>query len=271
VAEDQLVGFYPDAYNAHTLPAERFLRALATLLFRWRYWRGLRRAPLRALTGIPPGRLLDVGGGRGDLGIVLKRRGWRVTSLDPSERACAKARSRGVDSACGTLTRPPDELGTAYDAIVFQHSLEHVVRPAADLAAAHQRLKDGGILLVTVPNFACWQRRWFGADWFHLDLPRHRSHFTPGGLEALLRGSGLSVIEVSISTSSDGLPMSLEYRVLGRPAAAVASRLAVAAVGLLTGPLVAGLNTISGGGDILHAVSTKPQSAGTDASSEVAK
>jgi hypothetical protein len=170
-----------------------------------------------------------------------------------------------VKSICGTLSQPPGTLETAFDAVVFQHSLEHVIDPAADLTAAYQRLADGGTLLVTLPNFGCRQRRWFGADWFHLDLPRHRSHFTPAGLHALLRRCGFSSIELSRSTSSDGLPMSLEYRWLGRPTRAVASRLAAVAAGLVTAPLVAVLNGLTGGGDILHAVCTKPRGVIRDA------
>jgi SAM-dependent methyltransferase len=258
VRDDELAAFYPRAYNAYALPANRILRTLATVLFRWRYWRGLRRPPFAAMLHRPPGRLLDVGGGRGDLGVVLRRHGWSVTSLDPSDLACAEARSRGVDSVCGTLSDPPDTLGDAYDAVTFQHSLEHVVDPATDLAAAHDRLADGGLLIVTLPNFNCWQRRSFGADWFHLDVPRHRSHFSPAGLQALLRRCGFETIWLSTSTSADGLAMSVQYRCLGRPIGVATGRYLAAAAGLLTAPLTAALSFVTGGGDILHVQAIKP-------------
>lgn len=261
VGDDELAAFYPDDYNAYALPGNPLLRVAATLLFRWRYWRGLRRPPLAALAGRPPGRLLDVGGGRGDLGVVLRAHGWRVTSLDPSEAACAEARERGIDSAWGTLTRPPAELGGGYDAVVFQHSLEHVVDPEADVRAALERLAEGGLLLVTLPNFGCWQRRRFGADWFHLDLPRHRTHFTERGLMALLRRCGASAVELSTSTSADGLPMSLQYRRLQRRIAAGAGRYLAAAASLLAAPVTAGLSALAGAGDILHAHARKPAAA----------
>lgn len=258
VRDDELTAFYPSSYNAYALPANRILRALARVLFRWRYWRALRRPPLAAMLHRPPGRLLDVGGGRGDLGVVLRRRGWSVTSLDPSDLACAEARSRGVDSVCGTLSDPPDTLGGGYDAVAFQHSLEHVVDPAADLAEAHDRLAGGGLLIVTLPNFNCWQRRSFGADWFHLDVPRHRSHFSPAGLQALLRRCGFETIWLSTSTSADGLAMSVQYRWLGRPIGVATGRYVATAAGLVTAPLTAVLSFVMGGGDILHAQAIKP-------------
>jgi SAM-dependent methyltransferase len=254
VREDELGAFYPSDYNAYALPAVPLLRAAATALFRWRYWRGVRRPPLGALRRRPPGRLLDVGGGRGDLGVTVKPLGWRVTSIDPSQAACAEARQRGVDSEAGTLTAPPERVAGPYDAIVFQHSLEHVVDPATDLAIAHGLLADGGLVLITLPNFASWQARRFGPAWFHLDLPRHRAHFTPRGLEALLHRSGFEQIAVSTSTSSDGLPMSLQYRLHGHRVAPGALRLALTALGLLATPVTMMLNSLAGAGDFLHAV-----------------
>jgi hypothetical protein len=110
VRDDELHAFYPSAYNAYALRRDRVLRAFATLLFTWRYWRALRRAPLAALTRMAPGRLLDVGGGRGDLGVVLQRHGWRVTSLEPSPRARARRRELAACTAyAGRWARPrPD-------------------------------------------------------------------------------------------------------------------------------------------------------------------
>ncbi len=145
VAGEDLGQLYPGSYNAYALPENRLARAAATGLFRWRYWRALRRLPLRALADSGSGRLLDVGSGRGDLGVVLGERGWLVTGLEPSPDACAEARSRGVRSECGTLTRTADLVGGDFDAAVFQHSLEHVAEPADDLAVARRLLRPGGL------------------------------------------------------------------------------------------------------------------------------
>jgi hypothetical protein len=105
-----------------------------------------------------------------------------------------------------------------------------------------------------VPNFDSWQSRRFGTNWFHLDLPRHRSHFTPDGLEALLRRTGFVPLALEISTSGDGLPMSLQYRLLGRRRLARGPALYLAAAtAVLLVPLVAGVDRLARGGDVLHA------------------
>ena len=259
VASGDLGALYPGSYNAYALPRARLARAAATGLFRWRYWRALRRPPLRALAE-RSGRLLDVGSGRGDLGLVLAERGWRVTGLEPSADACDEARSRGVATECGTLESSTEALEGEYDAVVFQHSLEHVAEPALDLATALELVRPGGLLIVSVPNFGCSQARRFTTDWFHLDLPRHRTHLTPRGLEILLRRSGFEGTTISTSSSSDGLPMSLLYRRFGprRPQSGLGRYLTIAAV-LAASPLGAALDRASGAGDLLHAVARRPE------------
>ena len=261
VSTEALAAFYPATYDAYRLPDNPALRALATLLFRLRYRRARKAPPLGALRAERPGRLLDVGSGRGDLGVVLREHGWDVTGLEPSEDACEEARQRGVHSVRGTLTTAAGELSGGFDAVVFQHSLEHVSEPAADLAAARGLLRNGGLLLVSVPNFGSWQRRRFGSRWFHLDVPRHRTHFTAQGLERLLTRQGFTPLEVATTTSLDGLAGSLQYRMFGRRRfdhglgkyGAIAATLGLAPVG-------AAANAVAGDGDILTAVALKPES-----------
>ena len=196
-----------------------------------------------------------MGSGRGDLGVILREHGWDVTGLEPSAGACEEARERGVHSVLGTLTTSAAELPGEYDALVFQHSLEHVADPGNDLAAARGLLRNGGLLLVSLPNFGSWQRRRFGARWFHLDLPRHRTHFSPRGLRLLLRREGFAPLVVATSTSIDGLPGSLQYRLFGRrPLDRGLGRYGVIAISLALVPVSALLNSLGGGGDILNAV-----------------
>ena len=175
----------------------------------------LAHAPLRALGDRPPGRSLDVGAGRGDVSAALVARGWTATIVEPSPSGCAAALARGVDAREGTLATVALEPG-AYDAAIFQHSLEHVADPVADLLLVAAALRPGGLLLVTVPNFGSWQARRFGGRWYHLDLPRHRTHFTARGLERALAQAGLEVVEQTTSTSTVGLPASVQYALAGR-------------------------------------------------------
>jgi len=242
----QLAAFYPGAYQPHAPPAGP-LAAVMVLVARAR----LRNWPLSELAA--PGRALDVGCGRGDLGAQLRARGWSVDGVDPSAEACAVARGRGIDARQGvleTLELPAE----GYDAVIFSHSLEHVVDPRADLARAHGLLRPGGRVIVTAPNWGSWQRRRFRSCWFALELPRHRTHFTRRGLRAALEQAGFSEPRLATSSSFIGLCWSLQYRLLGRLWSDRGMRLWVGyAASAALWPVAFVLDRLHGDGDFLHA------------------
>ncbi len=255
----QLSAFYPREYGPYD-DALGVVTGTISRVIRWRQSRrALAAAPLRSLRDLPIGRAVDVGCGRGDLAGRLVQRGWHVTGIEPSASACEAARARGVDARQGTLADVSLESGM-YDAAIFRHSLEHTSDPSHDLATVVRALRPGALVLVTVPNFACWQRRRFGDCWYHLDLPRHRIHFTPRGLSAALERAGAEVGSLTTSTSTVGLPATVQYRLAGRClfpsglALRVASGLCV-----LVLPVAWILDRTRGGGDQLHAVAKRPR------------
>ncbi|MBW3614901.1 MAG: FAD-dependent oxidoreductase, partial [Actinobacteria bacterium] len=106
------------------------------------------------------------------------------------------------------------------DAITLWHVLEHVDDPAAALRRLRGWLAPGGVLLAGVPNLASWQARLGGPRWYHLDLPRHRTHFTPAGIEALLERCGFEVLAVEhrlLEHNPFGLWQSLVSRLTPTP------------------------------------------------------
>ncbi len=136
----------------------------------------------------PPGPVLDVGCGDGALLDGLAARGREALGLErvatrPDVRACA------VDG----LRRARGE----WAAVVFWHTLEHVMKPAAALDRACELLAPGGLLAIAVPNLASWQARMFGDRWLHLDLPRHLVHLPAAALVDRLRARGLEIDRVS--------------------------------------------------------------------------
>jgi SAM-dependent methyltransferase len=253
LADRELASFYPPTYGAYARSPAGVLAHISAAIQRWQAWQALHAQPLNRLAERPAGRLLDVGCGRGDLGSWFLRRGWSVVGVEPSAEACAVARSRGVDARPGTLADVALEPG-AYDAVVFRQSLEHISDPHGALRAARLALRDGGVTIVSVPNFGCWQSRRFGGRWFHLDLPRHRLHFEADTLRASLAQAGFGRVEIFTSTSAVGLPASIQYALAGRCLFPTGMKLRVAVAACSpTVPLAWLLNRLLGGGDVLHA------------------
>ncbi len=183
--------------------------------------RGFDRARLRLLrrAGAPRGGLLDIGAGRGRFVATARSAGWQAEGIEPSERGVrGAAEVYGVELLQTGLESAGITAGAG--AITLWHVLEHVDDPAAALRRVAGRLAPGGVVLIGVPNRASLQARLGGSRWFHLDLPRHRTHFTPAGIDALLRGAGLEPVRtthVLAEHNPFGMWQSLVSRVTREP------------------------------------------------------
>lgn len=208
--------YYPESYSAYVPRARMRSRGLSLgeRLDAVHLQGIVRFGPYRKVWQRPPGRILDVGCGTGDLAAVFMRRGWQAFGIEPSRQAAELAREAGIDAVNGTLDDAPWEDG-CFDAIVFNHSLEHIDDPAAALAVAARLLRPGGLLAIAVPNFGSWHRRAFGSAWFQLDLPRHLQHFDRDTLGGLVRRSGLRPVDVSAASMRPSPLASLQYSVFG--------------------------------------------------------
>jgi SAM-dependent methyltransferase len=249
---EELARHYPESYEPYRPPAGALGR-LSAANRRWQSSARLRRPPFDRLG--ERGRLLDVGCGRGDLAAALRRGGWEVAGLDPSASAVEAARALGVDARVGTIEDAPWPA-ESFDALVFNHSLEHVPDPLDTLGRAARLLRPGGRLAVVVPDWGSWQRRRFGSRWFHLDLPRHLQHFDRDSLEGAARRAGLEPQSSGSSISASGLWGSLQYALFGRCVFRGGSlRVALLALMVLY-PLTAAIGLLRGG-DWVHLVAVK--------------
>jgi SAM-dependent methyltransferase len=180
----QLAAAYEDQYSPATAATG------ASLFAQWRA-RLFLAARKRRIERVARGRrLLDVGCGTGDFLNVMHEAGWEVAGVEPNAEARRQApvslRQRIVDD----LDAVP---GAPFDVITLWHVLEHLPSPAADIEKVKTLLRPGGVLFIAVPNFASWEAAIGGTRWFHLDLPRHLYHFTPGTLSRLLDDHGFTV------------------------------------------------------------------------------
>jgi SAM-dependent methyltransferase len=176
--------------GAYATRRPRLARVAAPLL------RAFDRARLKLLRPVtpPPARLLDAGAGRGRFVAAARAAGYDATGLEPSQRGVeAAAEVYGVELVQSEVEDAAIAAGSL-DAVSLWHVLEHVEEPRRAIDAIARWLRPGGALVVGVPNLASAQARVGGRRWYHLDLPRHRTHFTPAGLRALLEAGGFEVL-----------------------------------------------------------------------------
>lgn len=150
---------------------------------------------LRELNGMEPGRLLDVGCGKGRFLAAASAAGWAVLGIEFAPVSAEAARAAyGVEVIVADF--PEIALQGGFDAVTMWHVLEHMPDPAAAVARAADLLRPGGRIVISVPNIDSLQAHLGGERWFHLDLPRHLFHFSPRSLSALVERAGLRVARI---------------------------------------------------------------------------
>jgi 2-polyprenyl-3-methyl-5-hydroxy-6-metoxy-1,4-benzoquinol methylase len=142
------------------------------------------------------GRLLDVGCGVGQLLQVAQARGYQVAGCDISAWATDYARGAGYDVRTGTLEEIHYE-DSRFDIAVASHTLEHVPAPLPFLQEVRRVLRDDGLLVIAVPNFASVMAQTLRNHWAGLLPDQHLWHFTPKTLEAMLHKAGFQTLEVT--------------------------------------------------------------------------
>ena len=183
---EELADFYVSGFYGTAAPRGG---PLATALH------GLNNAiRLRELRDVAPGRLLDVGCGKGRFLAAARDAGWDVVGVEFAPDLAASARLQGVEVHAGDFLEVP--LDGDFDVITMWHVLEHLPDPAKAIARAVELLRPGGRLVVSVPNIDSLQARVGGEDWLHVDLPRHLFHFNPRSLSTLVRRAGLHVLRI---------------------------------------------------------------------------
>lgn len=145
-----------------------------------------------------PASWLDIGAGHGHFPLIAKEvlPDTRFDGLDLSESIDEAARRGWVEHGYRCLF--PDkaaELAGSYDVASMHHYLEHTRDPAAELDAAAVVLRDGGYLLIEVPDPDSMLGRVLGRYWLPWFQPQHQHFVSVGNLDKMLRARGFTPLE----------------------------------------------------------------------------
>lgn len=127
------------------------------------------------------GSILDIGAGTGEFLAVAGKDGWKTVGVEPSDKAKAIAKSKGVSFVENT-----SELEShSFDVISMWHVLEHVPNLEEQIKELKRLLKPTGTLIVAVPNFKSFDAKHYGNFWAAYDVPIHFWHFSKKAIELL--------------------------------------------------------------------------------------
>lgn len=163
------------------------------------WYAGMRRISAALLDRhLPKGesgrRILDAGCGTGNNLAHFRERG-RAVGVDLSEDALRFCRTRGVQAARASVLALPFGAG-AFDLVTSFDVLYHrwVTDDRAAVGELARVLAPGGLLLVRVPAL----KMLWGA---HDEAVHSRHRYTLSEIEALLRGAGLDVLELTYANT----------------------------------------------------------------------
>lgn len=142
------------------------------------------------------GRILDIGCGRGLFLSIMKMHGWEVAGTERDEETAKHASvEHDIQVMAGDVCRSGFE-DEHFDVITLIHVLEHMDDPERMIRECNRLLKNGGMLVVAVPNLSSLQASFGGKDWFHLDPPYHVHHFTEQGLLRVLDRESFTIRKI---------------------------------------------------------------------------
>lgn len=147
-----------------------------------------------AIGGLPQGRLLDIGCGVGDFLVQVKKSGWEVAGIEPSNDAKAIAQTR-----LGFKPLDPSSYASlpdhSFDVITMWHVLEHVDDLKSQTSELLRLLKPGGRLIIALPNYQSFDCQYYNDKWAAWDLPRHLNHFSPECIHEIIESVGFKYID----------------------------------------------------------------------------
>jgi len=139
----------------------------------------------------PSGKLLEVGCARGDF-LRVAREHFDVAGVEPNPDLAEDA-SRIAPVHRDIIERTP---WTGFDVVASFHVVEHVDSPRSFIAAAAERLKSDGLLVIETPNIHSLPYQVLKGRWRQF-IPEHYFFFTPTTLTRLLSDCRLKTESVT--------------------------------------------------------------------------
>lgn len=159
-------------------------------------------------------RLLDVGCGAGVFGELIKQsREVEVWGIEPVPSVAAKASVRLDRVVVGSFCPQTGLPEGAFDCIVFNDVLEHLLEPEQALRYAKCLLSRTGCIVASIPNIRYLPILWHlvaRGEWKYGDCGvwdrTHLRFFTKSSIVAMFENEGYAVRSISGINSRQGIP-----------------------------------------------------------------
>jgi 2-polyprenyl-3-methyl-5-hydroxy-6-metoxy-1,4-benzoquinol methylase len=139
-------------------------------------------------------KVLDIGCGNGIFLNFLHQNGnceIHGTEFD-SNSSLRASKVKNINLKVGGYNND-NYIDNYFDFVSMVHVFEHLTDPKEIIASVKQKLKPGGVLLISVPNIDSYQSKIFKGNWFHLDPPRHLFLIAPNTFISMMEKEGFQI------------------------------------------------------------------------------
>lgn len=186
----QLDTAYDDSYYGQN--ESKFSGWIERVLDHFRSQRA--RTVMRYVTS--PANILDIGCGNGRFLKQLIDKNYSGYGIElPSKSAERASRIPGLNLTTGQLCED-DFDAHFFDAVTMWHVIEHLSDPQKTLKIVGNILKQGGYLMLSMPNIDSFQSRLFQGRWLHIDPPRHLFFFGASDLTNIMQTFGFEIVTI---------------------------------------------------------------------------
>jgi ubiquinone/menaquinone biosynthesis C-methylase UbiE len=141
-----------------------------------------------------PGKLLDVGCGKGFFVKACVTAGWDAEGIDVSDTAVRYGQDKlGVKVHLGPIEALKHEV-ERFDTVTLWATIEHLPKPDETLRDIAEVLKPGGYLFLDTGRGYDWLDRLLPGTVQWYDPPQHLYVFSDSGLKRLLQAAGFEIV-----------------------------------------------------------------------------
>jgi len=134
--------------------------------------------------------ILDIGSGTGVSCILLEKKGYNVTGVDPDPKNVQLINSKLKKGKCINSYFEDLKIENKVDVVWLTHVIEHLEQPDILLEKCKEWIVPDGIICIAVPD--CGNPNMLNHS---LNNPYHVYHFSKNSLKRLFRKSGYDVIQ----------------------------------------------------------------------------
>jgi 2-polyprenyl-3-methyl-5-hydroxy-6-metoxy-1,4-benzoquinol methylase len=134
--------------------------------------------------------ILDIGSGTGVSCILLEKKGYNMTGVDPDPKNAQLINSKLKKGKCINSYFEDLKIENKVDVVWLTHVIEHLEQPDILLEKCKEWIVPDGIVCIAVPD--CGNPNMLDHS---LNNPYHIYHFTKNSLKQLFKKSGYDVLQ----------------------------------------------------------------------------